>query len=115
MGELFFLGSAHKSSLILGFLLLGSRHNKDTSLSLSLVNRASIDAPNPELIELSVSHLSPDLQRTATMLKNLKTKLDNPHEWITADTTPGIMLFGVTLVVWFAIFLTANTIAYFVG
>lgn len=49
------------------------------------------------------------------MLKTMKTKLDNLHEWITADTTPGFRLFGVTLVVWFAIFLTANTIAYFVG
>ena len=49
------------------------------------------------------------------MLKTLKTKLDNLHEWITADTTPGFRLLGVTLVVWFAIFLTANTIAYFVG
>lgn len=49
------------------------------------------------------------------MLKTLKTKLDNLHEWIYADTTPGLRLFGVTLVVWFAIFLTANTIAYFVG
>jgi hypothetical protein len=49
------------------------------------------------------------------MLKNVKTKLDNLHEWITADTTPGLRLFGVTLVVWFAIFLTVNTIAYFVG
>lgn len=49
------------------------------------------------------------------MLKNAKTKLDNLHEWITADTTPGLRLFGVTLIVWFAIFLTANTIPHFVG
>lgn len=28
---------------------------------------------------------------------------------------PGLRLLGVTLVVWCAIFLTANTIAYFVG
>jgi hypothetical protein len=49
------------------------------------------------------------------MLKNLKTKLDDLYEWTYADTTPGLRLFGVTLVVWFAIFLTANTIAYFVG
>lgn len=34
------------------------------------------------------------------MLKNIKTTLDNLHEWITADTTPGLRLFGVTLVVW---------------
>lgn len=47
--------------------------------------------------------------------ENVKTKLDNLHEWITADTTPGLRLLSVTLVVWFAIFLTANTIAYFVG
>lgn len=45
----------------------------------------------------------------------LKNKLTNLYEWITADTTPGLRLFGVTLVVWFAIFLTVNTIAYFVG
>lgn len=49
------------------------------------------------------------------MLKTMKTKLDNLHEWIYADTTPGLRLLSVTLVVWFAIFLTANTIAYFVG
>lgn len=49
------------------------------------------------------------------MLKNLKTKLDDLYEWTYADTTPGLRLFGVTLVVWFAIFLTVNTIAYFVG
>lgn len=49
------------------------------------------------------------------MLKNVKTKLDNLHEWITADTTPGLRLFGVTLVVWFFIMTTANIIAYFVG
>ena len=49
------------------------------------------------------------------MLKTIKTKLNDLHEWITADTTPGFRLFGVTLVIWFAIFLTANTIAYFVG
>lgn len=29
--------------------------------------------------------------------------------------TPGLRLFGVTLVVWFVIMVTANTIAYFVG
>ena len=85
-----------------------------TRIPLPLVNRASIDAPNPELTELSVSHLSQSA-RKATMLKTMKTKLDNLHEWITADTTPGLRLFGVTLVVWFAIFLTTNTIAYFVG
>ena len=45
----------------------------------------------------------------------LKTKLDNLHERITADTTPSLRLLSVTLVVWCAIFLTANTIAYFVG
>ena len=49
------------------------------------------------------------------MLKNVKTKLNNLHEWITADTTPGLRLFGVTLVVWFVIMTTANVIAYFVG
>lgn len=49
------------------------------------------------------------------MLKTMKTKFDNLHEWITADTTPGLRLLSVTLVVWCAIFLTANTIAYFVG
>ena len=49
------------------------------------------------------------------MLKTIKTKLDNLHEWITADTTPGFRLFGVTLVVWFVIMATANIIAYFVG
>lgn len=49
------------------------------------------------------------------MLKTIKTKLDNLHEWITADTTPGFRLFGVTLVVWFVIMTTANIIAYFVG
>ena len=49
------------------------------------------------------------------MLKNVKTKLDDLYEWIYADTTPGLRLLGVTLVVWCAIFLTANTIAYFVG
>lgn len=49
------------------------------------------------------------------MLKTIKKKLNDLYEWITADTTPGLRLFGVTLVVWFAIFLTANTIAYFVG
>lgn len=49
------------------------------------------------------------------MLKTLKTKLDNLYEWIYADTTPGLRLLSVTLVVWCAIFLTANTIAYFVG
>ena len=78
-----------------------------------LKNRASIDAPNHELIELL--SISPDLQRNTTMLKNVKNKLTNLYEWIYADTTPGLRLFGVTLVVWFAIFLTANTIAYFVG
>ena len=46
------------------------------------------------------------------MLKTMKTKL---YEWIYADTTPGLRLFGVTLVVWCAIFLTAHTLAYFVG
>lgn len=45
----------------------------------------------------------------------LKNKLTNLYEWIYADTTPGLKLLGVTLVVWFVIFLTANTIAYFVG
>ena len=49
------------------------------------------------------------------MLKNVKNKLTNLYGWIYADTTPGLRLFGVTLVVWFTIFLTANTIAYFVG
>ena len=45
----------------------------------------------------------------------LKNKLTNLYEWIYADTTPGLRLLSVTLVVLFAIFLTANTIAYFVG
>ena len=45
----------------------------------------------------------------------LKNKLTNLYGWITADATPGLRLFGVTLVVWCAIFLAANTIAYFVG
>lgn len=49
------------------------------------------------------------------MLKNIKTKLDDLHEWITADTTPGLRLFGVTLVVWATIMGAANIIAYFVG
>ena len=49
------------------------------------------------------------------MPNNVKIKLDNLHEWITADTTPGLRLLGVTLVVWCAIFLTAGTTAYFVG
>lgn len=53
-----------------------------------------------------------DPQRNRTMLKN---KLTNLYEWIYADTTPGLRLLSVTLVVWLAIFLTANTIAYFVG
>lgn len=44
----------------------------------------------------------------------LKNKLDNLHEWITADTTPGLRLFGVTLVVWFVIMTTAHVVAYFV-
>lgn len=45
----------------------------------------------------------------------LKNKLTNLYEWIYADTTPGLRLLSVTLVMWCAIFLTANTIAYFVG
>lgn len=49
------------------------------------------------------------------MLKNIKTKLDDLHEWITDDTTPGLRLFGVTLVVWATIMGTINIIAYFVG
>lgn len=49
------------------------------------------------------------------MLKNIKTKLDDLHEWITADTTPGLRLFGVTLVVWATIMGAANIVAYFVG
>lgn len=49
------------------------------------------------------------------MLKNIKTKLDDLHEWITADTTPGLRLFGVTLIVWATIMGTANIIAYFVN
>ena len=49
------------------------------------------------------------------MLKTLKNKLDNLHEWITADTTPGLRLFGVTLAVWATIMGTANIIAYFVN
>lgn len=48
------------------------------------------------------------------MLKNIKTKLDDLHEWITADTTPGLRLFGVTLVVWATIMGAANIVAYFV-
>lgn len=49
------------------------------------------------------------------MLKNIKTKLEDLHEWITADTTPGLRLFGVTLVVWATIMGTTNIIAYFVN
>lgn len=49
------------------------------------------------------------------MLKNIKTTLDDLHEWITADTTPGLRLFGVTLVVWATIMTSANIIAYFVN
>ena len=49
------------------------------------------------------------------MLKSIKTTLDNLHEWITADTTPGLRLFGVTLVVWATIMGTAHIIAYIVG
>ena len=49
------------------------------------------------------------------MLKSIKTKLDNLHEWITDDTTPGLRLFGVTLVVWATIMGAANIVAYFVG
>lgn len=49
------------------------------------------------------------------MLKNIKTKLDDLHEWITDDTTPGLRLFGVTLVVWATIMGTTNIIAYFVN
>lgn len=49
------------------------------------------------------------------MLKNIKTTLDDLHEWITADTTPGLRLFGVTLVVWATIMGAANLIAYIVG
>ena len=49
------------------------------------------------------------------MLKNIKTTLDDLHEWITADTTPGLRLFGVTLVVWATIMGATNIIAYFVG
>ena len=45
----------------------------------------------------------------------LKNKLTNLYERIYADTTPGLRLLSVTLVMWCAIFLTANTIAYFVG
>ena len=48
------------------------------------------------------------------MLKNIKTKLSDLYEWIYADTTPGLRLFGVTLVVWATIMGAANTIAYFV-
>lgn len=49
------------------------------------------------------------------MLKNIKTALDDLHEWITDDTTPGLRLFGVTLVVWATIMGTINIIAYFVN
>lgn len=49
------------------------------------------------------------------MLKNIKTKLDDLYEWIDEDTTPGLRLFGVTLVVWATIMGTANIIAYFVN
>lgn len=49
------------------------------------------------------------------MLKNIKTTLDNLHEWITDDTTPGLRLFGVTLVVWATIITSAHIIAYIVG
>ena len=49
------------------------------------------------------------------MFKNIKTTLDNLHEWINDDTTPGLRLFGVTLVVWVIIMGTANIIAYFVN
>lgn len=49
------------------------------------------------------------------MLKNIKAKLDDLYEWTYADTTPGLRLFGVTLVVWATIMGTANIIAYFVN
>lgn len=51
------------------------------------------------------------------MLKNIKITLDNLHEyeWITDDTTPGLRLFGVTLIVWATIMGTVNIIAYFVN
>lgn len=49
------------------------------------------------------------------MLKSIKTKLDDLYEWITADTTPGLRLFGVTLVVWATIMATAHIIAYIVS
>jgi hypothetical protein len=49
------------------------------------------------------------------MLKNIKTKLNDLYEWTYADTTPGLRLFGVTLVVWATIMATAHIIAYFVG
>lgn len=49
------------------------------------------------------------------MLENIKTTLDNLHEWITADTTPGLRLFGVTLVVWATIMGAAHIVSYFVG
>lgn len=49
------------------------------------------------------------------MLKNIKTKLDDLYEWTYADTTPGLRLFGVTLVVWATIMGAAHIIAYFMG
>lgn len=49
------------------------------------------------------------------MLKNIKAKLSDLYEWTYADTTPGLRLFGVTLVVWATIMGTANIIAYFVN
>lgn len=49
------------------------------------------------------------------MLKNIKTKLDDLYEWTYADTTPGLRLFGVTLVVWATIMGAAHIVAYFVG
>lgn len=49
------------------------------------------------------------------MLKNIKTKLNDLYEWTYADTTPGLRLFGVTLVVWATIMATAHIVAYFVG
>jgi hypothetical protein len=49
------------------------------------------------------------------MLKNIKTKLDDLYEWITADTTPGLRLFSVTLVVWATIMGAAHIVACFVN
>lgn len=67
-------------------------------------NRVIGDVINPNLIGFIQTRIV-DTQ-VATLYKS-QTKRITP--------TPGLRLLGVTLVVWCAIFLTANTIAYFVG